>query len=223
MTSAPMELFWISGSPFSWRVMLTLEIKEIPYTSRLLEASKGQLKAPEYLALNPRGKVPALRDGDFVLYESLAIMQCLECKYPAKPLFGRTPRETGAIWRVISEFGAYLHMPLSRVSGPFLFGKSEEKASDIRVALPEVHGGLEKLEAAAANSAWLGGKAVTAADVAIYPVLMLLLRASAKKEAEPFKLGLLPFEDRYPRLGAWMERIEDLPRYDNTYPPHWRQ
>jgi glutathione S-transferase len=133
-------------------------------------------------------------------------MQYLECKYPANPLFGRTPRETGAIWRVISEFGAYLHMPAFRVSGPFLFGKSEEKASDIRAALPEVHGELEKLEAAAANSAWLGGKAVTAADVAIYPVLMLLLRASAKKEAEPFKLGLLPFEDRYPRLGhGWSE------------------
>ena len=76
------ELYWGSGSPFAWRVMLTLEIKGLPYQSKLLEFSKQQHKAPEYLALNPRGKVPALKDGDFAVYESLAIMAYLDRKYP---------------------------------------------------------------------------------------------------------------------------------------------
>ena len=48
------ELYWISGSPYAWRVMLTLEVKQARYASHLLEASKGDLKKPEYLRLNPR-------------------------------------------------------------------------------------------------------------------------------------------------------------------------
>jgi glutathione S-transferase/maleylpyruvate isomerase len=51
-----LEIFWFSGSPFSWRVLLTLEVKGLGYTSRLLEASKDEHKAPHYLRLNPRGK-----------------------------------------------------------------------------------------------------------------------------------------------------------------------
>jgi glutathione S-transferase len=40
-----------------------------------LDFSKGDLKSPKLLALNLRGKVPIIRDGRFVLYESLAILQ----------------------------------------------------------------------------------------------------------------------------------------------------
>ena len=72
------ELYWGSGSPFAWRVMLMLEVKRLPYHSKLLEFSKDEHKAPAYLKLNPRGKVPTLKDGDYVLYESLAIMSYLD-------------------------------------------------------------------------------------------------------------------------------------------------
>ena len=58
-----LELYWGSGSPFSWRVMLTLKLKRLPYESKLLEASKEEHKSPGYLKLNPRGKVPTFKDG----------------------------------------------------------------------------------------------------------------------------------------------------------------
>ena len=57
-----LELYWGSGSPFAWRVMLTLELKRLPYESKLLEFSKGDHKSAEYLKLNPRGKVPIGND-----------------------------------------------------------------------------------------------------------------------------------------------------------------
>src|SRR3954470_18066619 len=75
-----LELYWGSGSPFAWRVMLTLEVKRLSYESKLLEFSKSEHKTPSFLRLNPRGKIPVLKDGDLVLYESLAIMAYLEKK-----------------------------------------------------------------------------------------------------------------------------------------------
>jgi hypothetical protein len=77
-----LEVYWASGSPFAWRVLLTLEAKRLPYQSKLLTFSKGEHKSPEYLAMNPRGKVPTLKDGDFAIYESLAIMAYLDRAYP---------------------------------------------------------------------------------------------------------------------------------------------
>ena len=69
-----LELFWISGSPFAWRVQLTLAIHKIDYVSHLLDASQGELKKTEYLALNPRGKVPVLKHGELLVRESVAIL-----------------------------------------------------------------------------------------------------------------------------------------------------
>jgi hypothetical protein len=59
-----LELYWGSGSPFAWRVMLTLEVKRQAYQSTLLEFSRGDHKAAGFLKLNPRGKVPVLKDDD---------------------------------------------------------------------------------------------------------------------------------------------------------------
>src|SRR5437762_10241344 len=107
--------------------MLTLEVKGLAYESKLLEFSKGENKAPAYLLLNPRGKVPTLKDGDFVLYESLAIMSYLDRKYPDPPLFGKTPEETGLIWRALAECESYVVSAGDKVVRPIFFGKGLEK------------------------------------------------------------------------------------------------
>ncbi len=64
------EIFWGSGSPFAWRVLMTAELKSVPFESRRLQFSEKEHKAPAYLAINERGEVPTLRDGNFVLTES---------------------------------------------------------------------------------------------------------------------------------------------------------
>lgn len=218
-----LEVYWVSGSPYAWRVLLTLEVKRLSYASRLLEASTGDLKKPEYLKLNPRGKVPTLKDGDFVLCESLAIMAYLDRKHPQPGIFGRTDREAARIWQLTSEFFSYLESCLNRVVAPLYFGKAAEKADDIRAAATEAHPELGRIEALLGKAAWLGGDAICAADIAIYPFMKSLLRASAKEQAKPLELGFLPLEARYPRLDSWMRRVEQIPGYERTVPPHWQQ
>lgn len=216
------QVYWGSGSPFAWRVLLTLELKRLPYESKLLEFSKGQHKAAEYLELNPRGRVPTLKDGDFVLYESLAIMVYLDRKYPEPPIFGKTPEDAGRIWRQLSEFQSYLLDSIVAVVRPLFIGGASEKRDEIIAAAEATHGELAHLEAAVTKSLCLAGPDLSAADIAIYPFLQVLLRASTKEAAIPMNLGFDPLGERYPHLAAWMKRVERIPGYERTYPPHWR-
>jgi len=216
------ELYWGSGSPFAWRVMLTLEVKGLGYESKLLEFSKGENKAPAYLQLNPRGKVPTLKDGDFVVYESLAIMAYLDRKYPAPLLFGNTAEEAGLIWRAISECESYLVSAGDKVVRPVFFGKGLEKVEEIQQAAQTIRQELKTLDERLAISHWLVGEQISAADIAVFPLVQLLLRAASKEAAQPLNLGLLPLAQTYPNIARWVQRIEALPNYQRTYPPHWR-
>ena len=222
MTNADLEIFWLSGSPYAWRGLLALEVKQLKYTSRLLDASKGEVKAPEYLKLNPRGTVPTLKDGEVIVRESLAIMAYLDRKYPEPSLFGANAQQVAKAWRLISEYLSYAHGPFIRIIEPMYFSRVAEKKSDLLAAVPQVHAELERFQGELADSAWFGGEAVGAADIAIYPFIKSLLRAAAKDEARHLNLGLLPMEECFPHLALWMQRFERVPGYERTYPPHWR-
>jgi glutathione S-transferase len=78
-------LYYGSGSPYAWRVWLALEHKQTPYDLEVLSFDTGDLEKPEFLELNPRHKVPVLVDGGFVLYESAAIVEYVEERWPDKP------------------------------------------------------------------------------------------------------------------------------------------
>jgi glutathione S-transferase len=217
-----LELYWGSGSPFAWRVMLTLEVKGLDYESKLLEFSKGENKSPAYLQLNPRGKVPTLKDGDFVVYESLAIMAYLDRKNPTPPLFGDSPAETGQIWRTIFECESYLVSAGDKVVRPIFFGKGLDKVDEIQQAAQTIRHELTTVDEQVAHSNWLVGKQISAADISVFPLVQLLLRAASKEAAQPLNLGLLPLAQTFPNIAKWVERIEALPNYQRTYPPHWR-
>lgn len=216
-----LEIYWGSGSPNAWRVLLTAELKKIPYESKLLEFSKEDLKKPEFVALNPRGRVPVIRDGDFTLYESLAIMTYLERRNPEPPIFGRDAAETGRIWRTISEFECYLRQPFDDMLRPILFRQLPEKNKQVQTAGDTVRAELGRLEQSIGANPWLCGREVSAADVAVYPFVKFIVRQTGKDELKPLNLGLAPFEPKFPKLQAWMKRVEALPGYERTYPPHW--
>ena len=91
------EIYWGSGSPYSWRVLLALAYKRLAYDSHLLQFSKQEHKSPQLLRMNPRGRVPVLKDGDYVVFESLACLLYLDRKYPDYPLFGTSAEEAGTI------------------------------------------------------------------------------------------------------------------------------
>ena len=62
------------------------------YNSHLLQFDRQEHKSPQMLAMNFRGRLPVLRDDDYVVFESLAILYYLDQKYPDPPIFGRNAR-----------------------------------------------------------------------------------------------------------------------------------
>jgi glutathione S-transferase len=215
-----LEIYWGSGSPYAWRVLLAAEIKRVPYESRLLEFNKGDLKKPEFLAMNPRGKVPVIRDGDFVLAESLAILAYLDRKYPEPPMFGRTAEEAGRIALAVTEFESYLREPITIVSR-WLFG-DKPRTPEVDEAYEKAKAELERFEQRIGRGPWLVGPNPSAADVVWFPPLRTLVRAGVRNEARARELGWFPLATVFPNIGAFIARVEALPGYDKTFPPHWR-
>src|SRR3977135_2720226 len=129
------DVYWGSGSPYSWRVLLALEYKRLPYTSHVLQFSKQEHKSPQMLALNWRGKVPVLKDGDYVCFESLAVLYYLDLKYPEPPIFGRTPEEAGTIMRVICEYQAHIEPRRNSITSGIFIGKAGPSGDEITAAM----------------------------------------------------------------------------------------
>jgi len=205
------DFYFGSGSPPAWRVQLTLEHKGLPYTPKLLSFGKGDTRTPEYLAINPRGKVPAIVDDGFALYESTAIMEYLDAKYPEKPVYPRDLERAATARRLIQEAEHYLYPAIRRVTSQVW--SASPSVAEIEEGRKLSAGELERFAGYLTGDSFLGE--LTAADYTVYSMLAILEHRLAPK----FPAYAVDIPEA---LRALMKRVESLPYYDKTYPPHWR-
>lgn len=217
-----LEVYWISGSPYCWSVLLLLEYKGVEYTSKLLSADRQEHKAPEFLQMNPRGSVPVIRDADVIVYESLAILMYLEKKFGAKPLFGETANEVAKIWQAISEFNSYILDPMYHMASMVFRQTALQKQMEFMRLSDEVKPELDRLNRVLSTTAYMAGDTLSGADIICYPRFTHFLLALTEPEVLNLEHGLLPFKQQYPAISNWLARIENIQGYENTYPPHWR-
>ena len=184
---------------------LALERKGVPYHQKTLSFSDGDLKTPEYGALNPRRRVPVLVDDDFTLDESGAIVEYIEDRWPNGPaLFAHEPRKRAIQRRMVREADHYL----ADVGTRFARAPSEETAKDLKQELALWEG--------AATGDYLAGE-LSAVDLTVYPFMALFARIAGKRPdfAKSDFIG--------PGLSAWMDRMHALPIVQHTWPPHWKE
>jgi len=174
------------------------------------EQGFGDIKTPEFLAMNPNGKVPLLVDGDLRLWESRAIMQYIVAtKKPNHPLWPNDPMRQADISRW--QFWEAAH--LSRGTGPFafenlfkkLFMKQEADPAALAAGEKEWHTNAPILEAQLATRKWILGNEITLADFSV---------GCCFSYAEPSGLPM----DKYPHIKAWLGRLNELPAWKNTAP-----
>ena len=210
-------LYYGSGSPYAWRAQLALEHKALPYELKVISFSAGDTRKPEFLALNPRHRVPVLVEDDFVLYESSAIVEYLDEAYPGRgaPLFPGDARTRAIIRRMICEVDEDFDAALDPLTTQAFSKKPEERdpkaIADARKALVDEMAMVTR----AMRGDYLAGP-LSAADYALYTLLAFVWRSQIK----------LPDLDAdsmlTPPLARWKARIEALPYFDKTIPPHWR-
>jgi glutathione S-transferase len=198
-------------------VWLALEHKGLAYELKTMSFSAGDLRTPEYAAINPRQKVPAIVDDGFALYESAAILEYLDERGDGgAKLFPGDVRERALVRQMVREADEYFAVKMERIVDEVLFKPQEqwdlEAIAKARAALGKELALWERLM----KGDFIAGAAVSAADLTLYPLIALTLRMQ-KKKADldvPALIGT--------RVAAWMLRVEALPYFRKTWPPHWK-
>jgi glutathione S-transferase len=210
--------YYLSGSPFSWKVWLALEHKGLPYELKILKADAGDLRKPEYLAISPYGKAPAIEVDGFALYESSAIIEFLEDSFPdhGSPLWPRELQQRASARRLAAEVDAYLYPPVRRCVEQLLLRKEGLPDESILAQAREaIISSLAMFEAAIQGPFLMGARA-GAADFALYPMTAMLVRIELRHPERGFSALMSE------RLQEWRSRVEEMPIFQKTLPPHWR-
>ncbi len=217
-----MKVYFLSGSPYAWRVMLALTVKGLEYETVLLDRAAGDLETEEYKALNPYGKVPVLVDGDVTLSESLAILTYLEKAYPDTPLLSAEPAASATTVRRILELDNYEISEMRKFLFPLFTGAYAEHKEEADAGLLRTKENLIRFDALLGNSKYLEGATFTLFDLSLYPAIALSQRVLHSPTAAAIDTGGLLVSESYPNIAAWMARIEAIEDFAKTYPPHWR-
>ena len=169
--------------------------------------------------MNPRGKVPVLQDGDFHIAESMAAIAYIDKKVIEPPLFGRTAKETAQIWRQVLDFDFNVsERMVTQIMTPIFFGKIDESGEDISQCAKVLHGELTTLEKSLEGNPWFVGDTISAADIALYPLLEALIRYATKAVVENLNLGFDHFAMDYPNLERWRQSFKKIPGYHESMP-----
>lgn len=185
-------------SPISRRVWLALCEKEIPFTPHIVNLKDGEQQSPEFLALNPFHHVPVIVDGDLRLFESVAILDYLEAKYPTPSLLPET-HAAQAQMRMVQMVTMNELMPkLSFLINADQVPLTQEMNAHIETVLTFFNGEL-------GDRPYFGGSHLNLADITVGATIPPLYRLGLALEA-------------YPSLQRWCQTIMARPAWVETAP-----
>ncbi|KAM9495527.1 glutathione S-transferase A-like [Clarias gariepinus] len=209
-----MMLYWGSGSPPCWKVLVALEEKNLQgYHSKLLSFDKGEHKGEEVMKLNPRGQLPTFKHRDVVVNESFAICMYLENQFKSQgtqlvpddvkeqALVLQRAFETNTLQQKMYEAMFYTHFVPEPERHETALKRNME---NLKTELALWEGYLEKM----GKGSFLAGRHFSLADVVFFPILAFLPRFGLSKE-------------RYPNLMAYYEMVKERPSVKSSWPPHW--
>ncbi|MBR0820802.1 glutathione S-transferase family protein [Bradyrhizobium liaoningense] len=184
-------------------VRLILTHKEVTYTFQDLEPVMGKA---EHLALHPFNRVPIFRHGDFIVYETSAIVSYIDEAFEGARLTPQDPRARARMVQWINVVNNYVypymiyHVTHERLVFPELGIASDEKV--VAHAMPKIENALAVLERELADGRnHLLGPELTIADFYLLPSTFAFSLTDEGRNMYP----------KYPAFCRWRERMEGLP------------
>jgi len=204
-----MKLYSYFRSSAAYRVRIALNLKDFPYETASIHLIKdgGRQHAPEFRAINPQMRVPALAlPGGEVLTQSLAIIEYLDETHPKPPLLPAEPLARAKVRAIAQAIACDIH-PLNNTS-PLRYLKR-----DLKHEQPEIDAwyrhwvtvGFEAIEAMIEPGPYTCGAQVTLADICLVPQV-----ANARRLQTPL--------DRFPKIVAADAACLKLAAFDKARP-----
>ena len=202
-----MQLHYFPGNASMTPHML-LEELGVPYERVLVDRTKNAQNSPEYLKLNPNGKIPVLVDGDLVLYETAAIVLHLVDTHPQAglaPAVGTTDRAVFYKWLLWLADTLQAEMPLYFYSDRWA-DDAGGAAQVKRHAEAHIAGMIDQLEGELARHGgpWFLGERYSALD----PYVLMLCR---------WTRGMTRPARTLPALGPYLQRMLARPAVQRAY------
>jgi glutathione S-transferase len=205
-----MKLYYHPNSPNCTDVLATANHLGIQLDLQLVDLLKGAQKNPDFLTVNPNGKVPTLVEGDFVLWESNAIMQYIASKKPGNTLWPADEKIRADIcrwqfWQASQWSKATGTLVWENMIKKFL-GAGGPDPAKIKEGEELFHAAAAALDAHLKGRNYLVGNGLTLADFSVAAMLIY---------AQPARFPL----DKYANIRAWYGRIEQLDSWKKALPP----
>jgi len=205
-----MKLYTNPFSPNARKVTMTARALGIALDEQMVNLMAGEQRRPEFLRLNPNGLVPVLEDGDFVLWESDAIMQYLASRVPGNTLWPDDP----AVRADITRWQCWELAHWAPACGVFLYENFLKQllqgggpnAGEVRRGEEKFRAIAEILNRHLAARDFLVGHGLTLADLSVAAYLMY---------AKPARIPL----DEHDHIKRWFGRIQQLDAWKQTEPP----
>jgi glutathione S-transferase len=195
-------VFYYSPMSSATRVQWVLEELGVPYEKVRLDLSAGDQKKPDFLKINPNGKVPALVDDGVAMFESSAILIHLGEKYgvakglwPEASTAARAHALSWTVWSTVTlAANTFRYMQNSSERFP----AEQRNALQAEAARKEIDANLAVLDAQLAGRHYLLGEHFTLADVACASIGAMFARAGVDVSA-------------WPNVSAWIARCMQRP------------
>ena len=192
------RLYDYPDCPFSQKVRVVLAEKDLEYERVHVDLHKGEQRAPEFLKLNPYGKVPVLIDEDVVVYDSTIINEYLEEEYPNPSLMPEDSAGRARV-RLLEDFADNSFTPpAGLILNELHMPESERDTERIRKYQSEIARVLARLEAVLEGKEFLAGD-FSLADIAFVPRVVVLGQLGVEVDA------------RLQNVAAWITRLRERP------------
>jgi len=201
----------IFGSPFVRALRIALEEKGVPWAWAPFPL--GAQKQEPYLSLHPFGKIPAIVDDGFVLYESQAMLRHIDRKAPAPALIPADPLQAARMDQLLCIVDCYLWptacrpINFNRLIAPRIGLTPDEQA--IAGGVPNAEVAVRAIADLQAGNRFLAGDALSLADIAVVVHLDAL---AVTPEGAPIVAA-------YPALMAWLTAMRARPSVRNAAVP----